>query len=277
MRRMQCPVKFGFLLLVLAGLPWADAAHGFGAEGHRVVGEIAEARLCAGARAWIAPLLDGNSLANAGTWADSIRDDPAWRHTRDWHFINVADGESLEQAMARPGGNVLRALASARRDLADTRLPRARRAEALRFFVHFTADLHQPLHVGLEVDRGGNDIPVRWGRRELSLHEFWDASALLHAQGLDLAGLAASIGALASGQEAAWQASGPQDWARESLALRPRVYALPAGGGRLRLDPQYVATARNLVSLRLAEAGVRLAGQLNQLGCPGAAAANPSR
>ena len=51
---------------------------------------------------------------------------------------------------------------------ADESLSEERRTEALRFVVHFVADLHQPLHVGREEDRGGNriDVVVDWQTNE---------------------------------------------------------------------------------------------------------------
>jgi hypothetical protein len=98
-----------------------------------VVGAIAESYLCADARAWIAPFLEGSSLANAGVWADTIRDDPAWAHTRPWHFINVGDGEPMARAIRNPEGNVLTAIDRSERDLVNLRLAVERRAAALRF------------------------------------------------------------------------------------------------------------------------------------------------
>lgn len=261
--------------MILAG--HGPAALAFGPAGHRVAGEIAERHLCPAARSYVAPLLDGSTLANAGTWADAIRDDPQWLHTRPWHYINVGDRQHFAEAMRGEAGNVLSAIERSEKDLADTRLPLKERAEALRFFVHFVTDLHQPLHVGRAEDHGGNDVEVRWGKERMSLHKFWDANALLRSTGLDEAGLARAIGALAIGQERRWQGGTAQEWAGESRAYRPLVYDLPpARDGAARLDRSYVATARNIVNLRLAQAGVRLAGRLNALaGCRDAAAPAP--
>ena len=101
------------------------------------------------------------------------------------------------------------------------------------------------------------------------MHEFWDAGALLESEGLGTKDLAAALGALAIGQETRWQAASPLDWAEESRAFRPLIYDLPGARGRVRLSDRYVAAARNVVSLRLAQAGVRVAGQLNRIACPG--------
>jgi hypothetical protein len=265
---MRAPVKLVFLLMMLGG--YAPAALAFSAEAHRAVGTLAESYLCPATRSYLAPLLAGSNLANAGVWADAVRDEPAWRHTRSWHYIDIADGESLEEAAVSDRDNVLSAIRRSEKDLADTRLSLEQRSVALRFFVHFVADVHQPLHVGRPEDRGGHEIEVRWGDERLSLHAFWDAHALLRAEGLSREDLAFAIGALASGQEQRWQAGSVYDWAEESRQLRRLAYDLPAARrGEIRLSSRYVAAARNVTSQRLAQAAVRLAGRLNELGCPG--------
>jgi hypothetical protein len=57
--------------------------------------------------------------------------------------------------------------------------------------------------------------------------------------------------------------------------LRPEVYdfAAPAESGRPNLDEFYQARAREIVDLRLAQAGIRLAAMLNNVWCPGLPAA----
>lgn len=267
MPAMRPAVKQVFVLILL-GAWWPGAAGAFSAEGHRVVGMIAETHLCDGARTWLEGLLDGSDLASAGVWADAVRDDPAWTHTRRWHYIDVGDRESLGAAQARSADNVLAAIERFERMLADERLPLRERATALRFFVHFVADVHQPLHVGRAGDRGGNEVAVRWGKQRTNLHAFWDAHELLKTMGLPTRDLAQALGALAYGQTSTWQASTPLGWAEESRAYRPLVYALPAMRDGVRLTPAAVAAARNVVGLRLAQAGVRLAGRLNRVACP---------
>ena len=246
-------------------------ARAWGPTGHRIVGAIAEAQLCPQTRAYLEPLLEGATLANAGVWADAIRDDPAWSYTRPWHFINVGDDQPLAQAKSSPPGNVLTAIDQTGRDLANTRLPREKRAAALRFFVHFVADVHQPLHVGRKGDHGGNDVEVRFGKDRRSLHSLWDAEWLLRWDGLELNDNAAVIGALTTTEAPRWRGGSTLDWAEESRAFRALVYALPPAGqgGLIRLDDRYLAAARNVVALRLAQAGTRLAERLNALGCPG--------
>jgi len=50
------------------------------------------------------------------------------------------------------------------------------RANALKYLVHLMGDIHQPLHIGVDEDKGGNFIrvTVEGNDHELSLHEVWD-------------------------------------------------------------------------------------------------------
>ena len=152
-----------------------------------------------------------------------------------------------------------------------------RRAEALRFLVHFVADVHQPLHVGRAADRGGNEIPVYLGGKRSNLHGLWDAQALLKAdrrtRDYRVADQASAIRALTESDVAALQRAPVLEWARESQQLRPYVYHFtPASGdGPFRPDVAYLDGAREISMLRLSQAGVRLAGVLNGLYCASSA------
>lgn len=266
MAAMRLTVTFP-VIVVLPLCLVAAAAAAFSADGHRIAGAVAEQLLCADVRREIAPLLDGATLADAGVWADTIRDDPAWRHTLRWHYINVEDRASIARAARASEDNVLAAIARNEAVLLDRRRSRAQRADALRFLVHFVADVHQPLHVGRAADRGGNDVDVLWGRSTLSLHEFWDARGLLRRRGLSDRERAEAIAALAAGAADGWRDRDPVAWAEESRAWRPFVYSGIGAERPSRLGAGYVAGARNVVELRLAQAGVRIAERLNRLGC----------
>ena len=144
----------------------------------------------------------------------------------------------------------------------------------MRFVAHFIADVHQPLHVGRLRDRGGNRIDVIIGRRKSNLHRFWDAQWLLkrdrRIRDLDTARQIASIDALVADRIDVLQSVGVLDWARESHVVRPKVYAFAGAGGQpVRLDGAYVTMALEISRTRLATAGVRLAGSLNEIFCPG--------
>ncbi len=52
---------------------------------------------------------------------------------------------------------------------------------ALKFLIHLVEDLHMPLHVGDNHDRGGNDTQVRFFDQGTNMHRLWDGDMLGHA------------------------------------------------------------------------------------------------
>lgn len=251
----------------------AGEALPYGPTAHRIVGMVAASYLCPDATAAVDDILDGESLAEAGLWADRIRGDPAWRHASPWHYVNIADDVPVETAEGGgERGDVLRAIARFRAESGDAAVPPARRAEALRFLVHFVADVHQPLHVGRAEDRGGNEIDVVVEGKRTNLHALWDAELLLRRDrrehGYSVADQAREVRALTAQDARALQRSGVLDWAGESKAVRPYVYgyARPAAGP-FAPDDAYLAMAGQVSMLRLSQSAVRLAGVLNELFC----------
>src|SRR5262249_18312362 len=162
--RKVAAVFLGFLALPI--LSWA-----WGPEGHRVVAELARERLQGAARRQIRELLGNDDLAAISTWADKIRNERP--ETSGWHFVDIpwnAGSFSSGRDCYRPDSHhpssredhhncVVDRIEIFRRVLADHHASRAAREEALKFLVHFVADLHQPLHAIGEA-RGGNQIAI---------------------------------------------------------------------------------------------------------------------
>jgi hypothetical protein len=125
----------------------------WGGEGHEVVALVADRLLTPEVRTRIAAILavePGATLASVWTWADQTRD----RSTAAWPYVNLPRGADCQYVGPRvcPGGNcVVGALAAQ-----VTRLTTATgqdQLEALKYIVHFVADIHQPFHAGLRTTR----------------------------------------------------------------------------------------------------------------------------
>ena len=206
-------------------------------------------------------LLDGASLADVSDWADQVRHQRP--ETAPLHYVNIPlAADDYDPARDCPGGAcVIAAIEADRLTLADTSAPGDARAEALRFLVHLVADLHQPLHVSNDDDRGGNERRVSLQGRSMSLHQLWDGE-LLRTTGLDedqyLGHLTAMMDTL---DLTAFERGSVTDWALEGHRIaRESAYRLPPDGV---LDDQYVAGNLPLAELALIKAGVRLAMMLN--------------
>jgi hypothetical protein len=254
----------------------AGPALAWGPVGHRIAGDLAEQKLCPAARTKVKSLGGGESLAELGNWADEIRDEPQWKISHPWHYMDLPDlppGAGLDDARAAidkvvhpRDGDVLEALARFSRVLADPKKPRNERAEALRFVVHFVVDIHQPLHIGRPSDHGGNDLQVVFGKKgSVTLHHFWDAEVLTSKR--PSAQMKQRLAALPADRAN----DPPAEWAAESLVLRATVYDFrPAAHGPVTLDDSYVRSARKIADERLVLAGARLAATLNTIFCSSA-------
>jgi hypothetical protein len=250
-------------LILCACLP-AVAALAYGPEGHLIAGRAAAPLLCARATAEVARLGGGGDLGEIGLWADRIRSNAAYADAAPWHYVNVADGAALAAHESSSEGDILWAIAHFDMRIRDSRLNDTERGEALRFLVHFVVDLHQPLHVGLAEDRGGNEVELVYGGEATNLHRLWDADVIDRA-GLALAAYTAQVTQRAAGIDGG-EVLDPKVWAAESLVLRPAVYAF----GRAGREPPaaYLDRAAAITEERLTLAAARLAGTLNSIFCP---------
>lgn len=178
--------------LALSSVLFRDAC-AWGPLAHRAVARIAHDRLSSQAREKVDRLLGAaDGLERVASCADAILHERGTVHcgglvslpadaaklTRDWHFMNVPVGsrvwaddvprycpEGIECVWAQVDLQV-RAI----REASDAQKKRV----ALMFLVHLAADLHQPLHVADNHDRGGNEARVEFGTIRKSLHQVWD-------------------------------------------------------------------------------------------------------
>ena len=252
-------------LASIAALAAFGQAHGYGADAHRIAGLIAQERICAEAEQEVRILGQGQDLDTLGLWADRARGEREWQHSAPWHYMNIPDGARLEDYRHPPEGDILWAIKHFAATLADRQESLAERRDALRFLVHFVVDLHQPLHVGRESDRGGNRIDVDPGTGEpVNLHRFWDTEAV-ELTGLAPEEYARSLSETIAANADEWEHDTLMDWAHESRELRPDVYDFNSRNNRL--TREYLTNAERITRLRLAQAGVRLGAEINRALC----------
>jgi hypothetical protein len=204
--------------------------------------------------------LSGQSLAMASTWMDEIRSDSTYDYTADWHWVTIQDGQTYEQSVKNPKGDVIQTIERIITELKSKKLNAKEEAEHIKMLIHLIGDIHQPLHVGGGNDRGGNDVKIMWFRTDSNLHRVWD-SEMIDDTKLSYTELAESLDVLDESHQQSWQKSSARDWAYESMGYRKQVYAY--GNGKL--GYQYAYKNFHIVRQRLLQAGVRLAGVLNEI------------
>lgn len=257
-RRLFLTVLFALCLAPRPALAW-------GPTGHQCIAQIAQDRLSPEALAAVTQLLGEQSLADVATWADEVRRQEGYEKSGPWHYMNPpADAEHVRRDQCPEEGCVLWAVDHFAQVLRDGTAPLEQRREALRFLVHFVGDIHQPLHVGLAHDRGGNDVRVEFQGNFTNLHKLWD-SGLIHANRPGWSAYAAELESHITPERAS-QWSTPLDaeaWADESHQLAVSfVYSFPKEGT---IDAFYSQQALGIIDARLAAAGVRLAALLNDI------------
>lgn len=236
-------------------------AFGWGKNGHRVVGQIAENHLTPKAAKAVRDLLGADSLAEVSNWADDIRSDPAWKRADPWHYVNVPDGQTYDTMEKNPAGDILVALRRFEATLRNPNAPKEERIQALKFMVHMIGDLHQPLHAGKREDLGGNRVSVHWFRsaESTNLHTVWDDLMIEHEK-LSFTEWARFLDHPSAAEIKDWQGTDYLAWMEESYKLRDRAYEFKQG---LPLSYEYVYRSMPIVKQRLLQGGVRLAGTLN--------------
>jgi len=237
---------------VLAAAP----AHAWGPTAHQAVAIIAERHLTPAARAQVDQLLalePGSTLTSISTWADETRNGS----TAKWHYVNLprdtcefdaerdcADGQCVVAAIARETATY------------RSNAPATKRLAALKYLVHFVADVHQPLHAGFADDKGGNRYQVHIFGRGTNLHALWD-SGMIDETGLSAEALAAAAERSAVGTIS--DSTSFAEWASESC----RIVSRPDFYPRHRIGDEYVTQWMPIVRRRLLDAGLRIAALLN--------------
>ena len=313
MSRALC-FKIG--LLALLSLSFFNAtALAWGCKGHQTVALIAERYLTPDARQYLDSLLKenpidpqlrrncgvfaGSLLADGSTWPDDVRNA---RNNGFWHYIDIPRGAPRAPLSKYCGGNgcVTQAIAEQLAILRDPHADPQKRAEAVRYLVHFVGDLHMPLHASTNNDEGGNCVPIGYFRRvprehnhsfSPNLHSAWDTLLVERdMEGADPNEYADFLAHAFALEIEAWQKAGihTDDWTWEShdlaetyaygklhpkdpveapVAIRSCADDNNVGERLLQMHfvigEKYQQAAGPVVEKRLAQAGVRLAMILN--------------
>ena len=245
-----------FCLLILI----STTCFSWGPTGHRVVGLEAEKRLSAKAKKNIAKFLGQQSLAEVSTWMDEIRSDSTYNYMTDWHWVTIETGKTYDQSPKNPKGDVIVTLEKIIGELKKHTLDKKTETEYIKMLVHLVGDIHQPLHVGCCDDQGGNKVKVKWFRTETNLHHVWDSDMIDNTK-LSFSELAGFLGEPNQAVLISLQKNSVREWADESMSFRKQVYDIGDGN----LDFKYSYKYFSIAKQRMMQAGIRLAGILNQI------------
>ncbi len=286
----------GAVLLLATLAPRAVLA--WGALGHETVCTIAYQELTPRTREAIDRIMALESdpqlrrFGPACTWPDrpgdlqsSRRADHYINVPRHWYEVRKARCHETEDCLFSAIEHELNILKS-REASGEARLI------ALKFLGHWLGDIHQPLHVSYRDDRGGNDILLtRDIGCRLKLHDVWDTcipEELMQSMGVqgDRSTFAQRLqAAITDAQRAAWSSvTQANTWADESYRITRardtrycvlidrvcqyaqdrKIYRPGTPERKLNLTGAYEEAHSEIVKMRLQQAGVRLAGVLEE-------------
>jgi hypothetical protein len=252
-------------LLSIVGLSLTLLSWGF--TGHQSVGKIAQNNLTPKAKLAVHELLGEENLAEVSTWADQVRNQPEYKSTTSWHFLNLPLGlnhdDFLKSVEEMQVANVYSALLKAEHELLNPETNKEKKIEALKFIVHLVGDMHQPMHISRAEDKGGNTIQLNYNGKGTNLHSLWDSGMLNH-QGLSFEQIAQKLQS-SSKQIKQWQTSSPIEWAWESYQISSKLYAEVDVMKNRSIDNTYYEKHIQTVNKRVVQAGMRLAGILNKI------------
>lgn len=256
MKSVQSTFLLFFLIFCNTALAW-------GPTGHRVVGYVAQKHLTKKASKKVNEILQLYSLEMCGNHMDFIRADANYKHMNSWHYVSIPDGMNYHESNKNPKGDVIATIEKLMIELETKEFELVENEEfAIMALVHMVGDIHQPLHVGLSEDRGGNKVKLEWFGEKTNLHRIWDTDMIDHLK-LSYRELGDQIDRnVTPSQVANWQSTSVRDWADESQKLRSACYDF---GDKTKLGYSYSFRHKQTVQLRLEQAGVRLAGLLNQI------------
>ncbi|NVM66592.1 hypothetical protein FHW88_004910 [Mucilaginibacter sp. SG538B] len=253
---MKKQVLSGALIAISAALiSW-------GYKGHRAVATIAQKHLTPNTAYAVSAYLKGESMADVSTWADDHRNPT----TSKWHFLNLPLGLSHQQFVdfvnQQSNDNVYGAILKEEAILKDQASTPDQKNSALKYLIHLVGDAHQPMHVSRAEDKGGNTIQVRFDHAGTNLHSLWDSKLIDH-EGLSEEEIAKQYDWANDAQIEKWQAASPMEWLWESYQISSELYADIKSGQHI--DEAYYKKYMPTVHLRIGQAGIRLAGELNKL------------
>jgi hypothetical protein len=233
---------------------------GWGPTGHRTTGYIATLHLNKKAKQELERILQGQSLAIASTWMDEIRSDSSYNYMADWHYVTIPDGMTYEHSQKNPNGDILVTIERIIHELKQKTVHGQKEKEYVKMLIHLIGDLHMPLHVGRENDRGGNQIKVMWFKTESNLHRVWDED-MINETRLSFTELAESLEKPTAEQLESWRNGTVRVWGMENLSYRNQIYGYVGN----KLGYEYSYKNFPLIRTRLLQAGVRLAQVLNEI------------
>lgn len=229
----------------------------WGKKGHAMVAEIAFTYLDPAIQQIVKQYLEERSIQDAANWMDDVRDDHTLDYLKPYHYVNFDKGTKV---IIPHGDNILFQLSETIKELKDYKtLSKEAVKMKICILFHLVGDLHQPMHVGYGVDKGGNTIQINYNGKGTNLHSFFD-SGIINARNITLNDCLA-VNTYAKSKINRLEKINVKKWAKESRSYLPSIYDFK---GHV-INENYVDQHSPIIKKQLLHAGIRLAAVLNEI------------
>ena len=243
-------ILFFFSLLLPA------STYAWGSKGHKIVAAIAKQCLTKQVTDSVQSFLGTMSFEEASVWMDEVRGDNSYDYLKPWHYVNVEKDKTYVKTKNPEVVNQIEIYI----DLLKQKGSRDKEQIkfALKIIFHLIGDLHQPLHCGYMVDKGGNEIQIDYIGKGTNLHKVWDTESIEDTN-IKLGDCLKLCNELSADEKKKMQTTNVEGWMNESRLLLPEVYNFDK-----KIKQDYVDKNKPVIEKQLVKAGIRLAMVLNQ-------------
>lgn len=248
-------MRLGKTILIIGLLALPFVSYPWGSDGHKMMARIAENNFDNSVKDSLNYYLGEGDFANCSVWMDEIKSDSNYDYMFSWHYINIQEGEEYKPT-SKP--NIVNQLEAVIERLKNRQgHTKEEIAIDIKILVHLMGDLHQPLHTGYAVDRGGNNIEVSFLGEESNLHKVWDID-IIEDQKINIDSCYKWLGEYSLKEEK----TDVVKWMKESRSnLKPAYDEIR----NHQIDKAYVQKFKPLVEQRLLQSGLRLSNILNEM------------
>jgi hypothetical protein len=249
------------LVLVLSGS--SGKLFAWGKTGHELVAEIAFRFLDDSTKKMVSDFLGDMTLSEAGNWMDESKSNTYYDYMRSWHYLDMDKGEKYTPSSERNILNVLHTAITELRQYKTISKKDVKRDLLLIF--HLIGDLHQPLHCGYAIDKGGNTVSISSPAGSGNLHGFWD-SQIIDYKKITIDSCLALYNNFDSSTVAGITKINELKWMYQSRSHLDKVYSFKDNY----LDINYVDQNAEVIKRQILMGGLRLASILKSAFNPSA-------
>jgi hypothetical protein len=248
------------LLFILAALCCTIPGRSFawGKKGHELVAEIAFHFLDDSTKQVVKKYLGNISIEDAANWMDDNRSNSYYDYMKTWHYLDMDKGEAYKGSSER---NIITVLYSAITELRhmETMKKKDIRRDLLLIF-HLIGDLHQPLHTGYAIDKGGNTVDISSQNFTSNLHSAWDTQ-IIETEGITLEKCLQVYASYSPQEVDTIKKINVLKWMYQTRSFLFDVYDYKNGF----LDSNYIQRSTAIIKEQLVMGGLRLASILSEL------------